>query len=817
MSQNKWLGFSKTALAAAAAMAVVMPAMAQEAKKKADQTEDDGAPRAKEDTVRLGTIVITGEGGKLGTGQMLNEDAGKARSTVTRAAIDKDRATGNPFQALAMLPGVSTFNHDATGLFGGGLTVRGFGADQMGFTVNGVPVNDSGNFAVYPQEYADQENLCTQSISQGSPDVDSPHAGATGGNVGITSCDPEDKRRVRVSQTLGDLNLTRTFVRYDTGRFLNNSAKVFLSYSHTQADKWKGEGEAKKDHIDAAFRWDINADNTILGSVLYNRAVNNSFYTLSAAQIASNYYTDYSNTFAGHAAPSPGTGVKDPTQSPNYWKLANNPFENAVVSVSGSFKLAEATYLKVQPYLWWGFGNGGWSQLAMSESGFLDLTKGTNTGKKDLNGDGDTLDTVTVARASVTRTSRPGVTTEVNTTLGNHNLRVGVWFERAEHKQTQPIVSIDNAGNPSDIWLQNGRIARPDGSLYQGRDWDTISTAYQAYVNDNWSFDNDNGSLSVGLRAPHVKRDVTNYANETLGVNYNINKSYSELLPQLALRYNLAPAHQVFFSMAKNFRAPANFAFTGSNIAVTNGVATLVREAKPETSVMTDLGYRYQSKWLSLSATLFNSAFKNRQANAYDPIADKSTYQNAGDVNNRGLELEAGTGKYKGFSAYASLTMQKSEIKNDLLIAKATLKNGGKEDVYLPLSGKQFTLTPERIVATSVQYEYGNFYGRLKVKRTGRQAATMINDEWIPTYWMADFDAGYNFGEVSFASNVQLRLNVSNIGNAKYRNLSSGSVTNAQKYNTTLSDGSAYSVGSNGVFYYVGAPRFASISLSADF
>jgi iron complex outermembrane receptor protein len=116
-----------------------------------------------------------------------------------------------------------------------------------------------------------------------------------------------------------------------------------------------------------------------------------------------------------------------------------------------------------------------------------------------------------------------------------------------------------------------------------------------------------------------------------------------------------------------------------------------------------------------------------------------------------------------------------------------------------------------------VQYEYGNFYGRLKVKRTGRQAATMINDEWIPTYWMADFDAGYNFGEVSFASNVQLRLNVSNIGNAKYRNLSSGSVTNAQKYNTTLSDGSAYSVASSGVFYYVGAPRFASISLSADF
>jgi len=812
MSQKKWLGFSKTALAAAAAMVVVMPAMAQEAKKKADQSEDDGAPRAKEDTVRLGTIVITGEGGKLGTGQMLNEDAGKARSTVTRAAIDKDRATGNPFQALALLPGVVTFNHDATGLFGGTMSVRGFGSDQMGFTVNGVPVNDSGNFAVYPQEYVDQENLCTQSISQGSPDVDSPHAGATGGNVSINTCDPEDKRRIRFGQTLGDLNLTRTYIRYDSGRFLDNAVKVFASYSHTQADKWKGEGEAKKDHIDVAFRWELNQDNTILGSVLYNRAVNNSFLTLTAAQLKANYYQDYSKTFVGHAPASPNAAGVDPTQTPNYWKLANNPFQNVIASVSGSFKVAESTYLKIQPYLWWGFGNGGWSQLAMKENGFLNPATGTNTAAVDLNGDGDTRDTVMVARSSVTRTSRPGVTTELNSTFGSHNVRAGVWFERAEHKQTQPIVKIDDAGNASDVWLQSGRIRRPDGSFYEGRDWDTISTAYQAYINDNWSFANDNGLLSFGLRAPHVKRDVTNYANETTTADYNFTETYSEVLPQMAFRYQLSAAHQVFFSVAKNFRAPANFAFTGNNVQNTNGTVSLVREAKAETSIMTDLGYRYQSKALSLSATLFNVDFKNRQANVYEASIDKSTYQNAGDVRNRGLELEAGTGTYKGFSAYASLTMQHSEIKNDLLIAQ---RNG--ENVYLPVSGKQFTQTPTRIFSTSVQWERGGFYGRLKIKRNGRQAATMMNDEWIPTYWLADFDAGYNFGNVAWANNVQLRFNVSNIGNAKYWSPSSGSVTNAKAYSTTLGNGAAYTYNGSAPTYYAGAPRFASVSISADF
>lgn len=816
MSQNKWLGFSKTALAAAAAMAVVMPAMAQEAKKKADQTEDDGAPRAKEDTVRLGTIVITGEGGKLGTGQMLNEDAAKARSTVTRAATEKDRSTGNPYQALALLPGVNTFSYDATGLYGGGLTVRGFNSDQMGFTINGVPVNDSGNFAVYPQEYADQENLCTQSLNQGSPDADSPAAGATGGNVTITSCDPEDKRRVRVTQTLGQLNLTRSFLRYDSGRFLNNSAKVFVSYSHTEADKWKGEGQAKKDHIDAAFRWDINEDNKVLGSVLYNRAINSNIYNPSLAQLAQfGYYGDYSTKFPGHITPVKGTaqneGATGYLPNPAYYKLSNNPFENAIVSLSGSFKLATDTYLKVQPYLWYGYGNGGTQQTTLRENAFYDAATGKVTGVKDLNGDGDTLDTIAVARASVTKTFRPGVTTEVNTQLGNHNLRVGFWFERARHGQTQPAVTVDNNGNPASVWLDSGNITRADGSLYQGRDWYTVSTAYQAYVMDNWSFMNDRGMLTLGVRTPHVTRDFTGNANESFAYNYKLKRDYDDVLPQAGLRFNLDKSQQVFVNVSKNFRAPPNYAFANSTSSINvqadaSGKVSLITELKPETSIMTDIGYRYQSKALSLSATFFNSDFKNRQATAFDPNTNFSANINAGRVNVRGMEFEAGTGVFKGFSAYGSLTVQHSELKDNLVTGKSgTATTTGAE---LPTSGKTYVLTPHTLVGLSVQYEYGPFYGRLKVKRTGHQYATMTNDEKVPAYTVGDFDAGYKIGDIgNWASNVMIRLNVSNIGNTRYRN-PSGSQTNALPYN-----GSRTST----VFYYLGAPRFTSVGVSADF
>jgi len=737
----------------------------------------------------------------------------KARSTVTKASTEKDRSTGNLYQAMSMLPGINSFNHDATGLFGGGLTVRGFNSDQMGLAINGVPVNDSGSYSVFPQEYADNENLCTQSVSQGNPDVDSPHIGATGGGVTITSCDPTDAQRVRAAVTLGQLNLRRVFLRGDTGRFMNDKAKVFLSVSHTSADKWKGPGEAKKDHIDAAFTYDIDADNRILGSVLYNKAINNNFLSMSVAQLAANGYNwDYSANFTpGHVTPVNGTAQVDVGPSPQYYKLSVNPFENAIYSVSGSFKLAKDTYLKVQPYLWTGFGTGGTQQAVLSESAFFVPTAGTATGtltgRADLNGDGDTLDRVLVARSSVTKTERPGVTAEVSTIMGAHSLKFGLWFEQAQHRQTQPAVAVDASGNPTDIWLQNGQIQRPAGGAYEGRDWKTVTPAYQAYISDQFSFAGDAGLLQLGLRTPKTTRKFTNYASENNGgstaglYNYSMTNSYSAVLPQLGLRFQINKENQVFANIGKNFRAPPNFAFapTSGNATVVNGTVQLSAPIKAETSVVTDFGYRFQSRAGSVSLTAYNVDFRDRQANAYDPVLDKSTYQNAGNVNNRGLEMEVGSASVNGFTAYASLTAQKSKILNDITLTKGNV---------IPTTGKSFALTPDRMFAVSLQYSMGPFYARMKAKKTSRQWATLMNDEEVPSYNMLDFDAGYKIGTVGFVKDAVLKFNMSNVLDTQYRNPTSGTIINSKVVGTQAA---------STVFYYLGAPRFSSVTLQADF
>jgi len=191
--------------------------------------------------------------------------------------------------------------------------------------------------------------------------------------------------------------------------------------------------------------------------------------------------------------------------------------------------------------------------------------------------------------------------------------------------------------------------------------------------------------------------------------------------------------------------------------------------------------------------------FKDRQANAFDPTTLKSIYTNAGKARTRGIELEAGTVPVNGWSAYASLTMQKSKVLNDIRTSAS---------VVLASSGKQFAMTPLMLAGLSVQYSSGPLYARLKAKKTGRQYATLMNDEEVPSYMTAELDAGYRFGDFSFAKNAMVRLNVSNLGNTKYRNPSSGTVLNATAVGTQAA---------GTVFYYLGAPRFFSVSLSADF
>jgi hypothetical protein len=155
---------------------------------------------------------------------------------VTKAAIDKARPTANPLPAAQPAAGRQRVQpRTPPGLFGGNLRVRGFNSDQMGFTINGAPVNDWATSRSTRRSTPTRENLCEIFLTQGAADTDAPHVGASGGNVGLVSCGPNGRARRQGLLSIGQLNFRRSLrCGVDTGLLgTDRQFKGFVSLSRT--------------------------------------------------------------------------------------------------------------------------------------------------------------------------------------------------------------------------------------------------------------------------------------------------------------------------------------------------------------------------------------------------------------------------------------------------------------------------------------------------------------------------------------------------------------------------------------------------------
>ncbi|MDU6410758.1 MAG: Plug domain-containing protein, partial [Yersiniaceae bacterium] len=83
---------------------------------------------------------ITVEGQSLGGGMMVQEETPKARSTLTKEAMDKQPGAGNAIDKLQFTPGLNVNSTDSSGLSGFDYTMRGLKSDQIGMSIDGIPM-----------------------------------------------------------------------------------------------------------------------------------------------------------------------------------------------------------------------------------------------------------------------------------------------------------------------------------------------------------------------------------------------------------------------------------------------------------------------------------------------------------------------------------------------------------------------------------------------------------------------------------------------------------------------------------------------------
>lgn len=721
---------------------------------------------------------VTGQ--DLGGGYMIEEEAKKTRSTVTRDAIDKQSPASNPYQMIHLLPGVVQASPDNTGLVGGNMTMRGLNSDHLGLTIEGMPVNDSGNYALFPQEYVDSENIEQISIAQGSQELDSPHIGAAGGVINLYMRDPSKEAGGLVGLSIGSDNLLREFIRVESGQV--GPVRAFLSYSHLSKDHWRGPGEDERHHVDFKTVWDISPGNTIRFSAMYNEAVNNFYTNPSLAQfnthtVPENLAQLPASFFAGGATDQ-GAG-----NATNYYDYRVNPFKNLILSAPSNFKISENLKFDTIPYFWFGFGNGGGTATMNESAGmFWGNVRVTNV---DYNGDGALNDRIQFYNPSVTETYRPGIVNKLTYTVGDHKIVAGHWLEYAHHRQTGPYQALNPNGTVSD-YFDNGSdfrlpasaicfksgtntvVACPTGPMNR-RDQLTTTLSNMFFIGDSWKV-TPRLTLDFGVKQAIVQREVENY----LPGSHSGSLHDSATLPTAGLSYKLNENNTVFAGLATSFRSAPNFSvidsFANTAISGSNPPANAVTPANPippEYGKSVEIGHRYQGPLFATSISAFLGHYENYQVSTriQDPTGGTGQFNitiNSGDVLNYGINAEIGTRPIYNFRPYLSAELLHTEMLDNL---EAATTAGGRD--FLPTKGNNLPAAPGYSFGAGLDYDDGHWFANIGYKYFGEQYSTFMNDQTMPAFGRVDAGVGYRFSDIGFMKQPEIKLNLYNLANAR--------------------------------------------------
>ncbi|MGS3448002.1 TonB-dependent receptor family protein [Klebsiella electrica] len=717
----------------------------------------------------VGEINIKGQ--SLGGGLMVQEDSSKARSTLTKEAMEKASGASNAIDMLKYTPGMNVNSNDASGLSGIDYTMRGMNSDQIGLSVDGIPINDSGNYAVYPNLLGDAENLEQIFVTQGSSEADGPHIGSSGGNIGFVTRRPSKEFGGFVKQTLGSNNLSKTFARLETGEY--NGFSNWLSYSHTEAKKWRGEGRNYSDKFEMNSLYEDGNGNSSNLIMKYNRQDNSNYSTLSKAQFDADPHQDYSTTPV----------YNNKGQLNKYYKLNRNPFDTFTLSFSQRLQLRDNLALTVQPYYYWGDGGSFTGQTASVLSNTSD-----KAGQYDLSN----LSSNTYYRPSWTQTWRPGVTTKLKWDINDeHSLDVGYWYERARQSQTQPFINIQDDGNPANVSGTPGgsnQVKDANGNTVQGRNQYTITPAQKVWLQDTW-FVTPDWTLVGGLAYQYVER-----IGDNKGSLYNAPEkrkaTYHQFLPNFSISYKPDMENQLFYNLTRNMRTPPNYVLYNVGDSI---------NTKPELSWNHELGWRFQREDMLLSATLFYMRYSDRQISTTNADGDFEM-MNIGSVESKGMELEWSGKLPYNFNYYTSYTYTHSEQQDDIV------SNGGKS---LPTAGKTVANVPKNMLNMSLGYDDGLYYGSFGGKYVSAFYGDLTNDEKIGGRTVFDVAAGVHLPvDKKIVKSATLRFGIDNLFDKQYLTSVRSTTFNSAPY-----DG----VKASTPYYNVGEERTFSVSLEATF
>jgi len=709
-------------------------------------------------TQAVETVTVTGDGYGAGGGSgiMVPVTVPKQRATIDQSFINTQPAGQTVFEMLNKVPGFNFTNSDPYGNSGGNVRIHGFDGNHISFTWDGMPLNDTGNYAIYTNQAMDSEIIGTASVNQGTTDADSPTAAATGGVVALRTIRPSETGKVLVDGSVGSNNYKRVFVKVDTGAFGPWGTTAFASLSYTDYDKFKGPGHLQKKQFNAAIFQDLGDLGWVQLAMHWNQNRNHfynnpTFYpTLSTLTPTSNPavfngVTPFPLVTGGPGAPTiafganggfTGTGLTSNAQGfglnfdnlrtcarvtpvagtaqldngcSNFYGVRINPSDTGNIRLSSLFRLAEGLVLTVDPSVQYVLANGG-GYTGLSETDAR-LRGATGTLGRDLNGDGDALDTVGVYPPNATNTIRYGLNTSLFYRIPEDRaVQRAYTLDYGLHRQTGQYAFLDGNAYPFDPFAgyrdTTHRVTGNDGVPIRGRDRRSRAVLNQVGFAYEGDFFDRMGHVSAGIRMPFMQRDLNQLcylqvtgssgvgfptcttaaptsalaANGALtlpGSTTNLfvppaqkTVNFSRVLPNIGLSISpFGPEHQAYFNYAAGIAAPrTDNLYNGGNNGSCQTPGTpgcqysSFSTGRPETSNHFEFGYRYTDEMVAFTLSLYNTQFKNRIVTSLAEGQGISIDRNIGSVNVDGVDAAININFLPELSSYTSVSYNHSRV-----------------------------------------------------------------------------------------------------------------------------------------------------------
>ncbi|MCK5909082.1 MAG: TonB-dependent receptor [Caulobacter sp.] len=722
--------------AALVLLTAVAPAFADD---KADAAATPAAAPA--DSSEVDALIIIGQGQSRQI-QTLNSDA-----------IGLQAAGTSALKAIDKLPGVTFQSADAFGAYEWStrISIRGFNQNQLGFTLDGVPLGDMsyGNHnGLHISRAIASENIGRVELAQGAGALGTASTSNLGGTLQFFSRDPSEAMGGELDLTGGSDNMHRVFGRFETGAIEQlGGLRGYISVADQKADKWKGGGEQKQRQYDAKVVMPLGQRGDLTGFYHRSERREQDYQDLSFDMIKrlgrnwDNTRPNWGLAIAAANAYQTSTALPAPFKTVDDAYYAGAGVRNDdLYGAKLNLDITDRVTLDATAYQHKNKGQGLWYTPYLASPGFG--TAGSTAAPLSI-------------RTTEYDIDRGGLTAGLTIDVGAHRVSGGFWHEVNHFNQARRFYAETAAApsrNPLDFQ------SNPFFTQWQYA-FETKTTT--GHIEDEWTL-TDALKVNFGFKAIKVTNNVKTVVGNPLAGEI---ESKDNFLPQVGFVYKATPDFEVFGGYTENMGAYVSAATSGPFASQNQDrVNYIARTLEPESSKTFELGGRYRTERFQGVAAVYHVTFDNRLLAVAQGAAiegNAPVLSNVGSVETKGVEL-AGTYRLTdAWSLYGAYTYNDSKYESDVV------SQDGK--VQARTKGKTVVNTPKNIFKGEIAFDQAGFFGKLGVAYTDKRYYTYENiGGQAPSTTVADLTLGYRFAEEGWGKGLEVQVNVTNLTDKDY-------------------------------------------------